>query len=431
MGQQSGCCACSEAPEKVKVSADAPKSEAKKASQKKAAKKNGKGKQQEEEEPQEEEAEEVEEEEPPETTASSKNSRNGSKQKEQGRKQSKEKEPEPPAAPEKNLLVQSLMADFQESLRAKFKTRKQAFDKLGGSDDARIDEYEFQQFLRGYGYTNGNLNKQLFLQIDVDGDGSICRAEFKALFDKENEELDSFKSILRETFKTRKEAFAKLGGKDDGKIDKDEFKKFVAENMGIRDAGKAEKIFNAIDDNRSGDISNAEFKALFQPDGEVAKVMEFKEDLRLKFQNKSSAFSQLGGGDDGRIDRMEFRCFLEKHLGYENHDLNDQLFNIVDDDNNGYITKGEFEALFLTQTAKAAELRNKLKEKLQEKFKSRKQAFNWLGGGDDDRIDHEEFQEFMRKNLGSENVKDNEELFLWMDQDNDGYVTIAEFKTFF
>jgi len=332
---------------------------------------------------------------------------------------------------ETNLLVQSLLADFQESLRAKFKTRKQAFDKLGGSDDARIDEYEFQTFLKGHGYTNSNLNKQLFCLIDCDGDGSISRAEFKALFDVENHEMDDFKSMLRETFKSRKDAFDKLGGKDDGKIDLEEFCAFVNQHMGITDARKAKKLFMAIDDNQNESISHAEFKALFQPDGEVAKVVEFKEDLRTKFRNRHAAFEQLGGKDDGKIDKEEFQNFLCKQMGYDNRDLNEQLFNIVDDDNNGYITKGEFEALFLTQTAKAVELRNNLKQKLQEKFKSRKQAFNWLGGGDDDRVDHEEFQEFMRRELGSENVKENEEVFLWMDQDNDGYVTIGEFKQFF
>lgn len=330
-----------------------------------------------------------------------------------------------------NILVSALLADFQESLRSRFKTRKQAFDKLGGSDDARIDEQELCRFLRQYGYINMNLNKQLFDMLDADKDGSICRAEFKALFDGGFEELDDFKELLRETFRSRRDAFERLGGQDDGQIDRNEFKEFVKKHMGISDEKKIGRLFDLIDDNHNEFISHAEFKALFHPDGEVAKVIAFKEDLRQKFKNRSAAFQLLGGSDDGKIDRQEFQQFLKEHLGYEDFRLNEQLFDIIDDDNNGFITKGEFEALFLTQTARAVELRDNLKRMLQDKFRSRKQAFNFLGGHDDDRVDRNEFQDFMRKQLASDSVKDNEELFLWMDADNDGFVTLGEFKQFF
>lgn len=332
---------------------------------------------------------------------------------------------------EPNLLVTSLLTDFQEALRSRFKSREQAFETLGGGDDGRIDEAELQSWLKSHGFVNQNLNKQLFRTLDGDKSGYITRTEFRSLFDVDKAMLDEFKVQLREAFKSRKEAFERLGGKGDGEIDREEFEEFVGEHMGIYDERKITGVFNAIDDNKNGIISHAEFKTLFQPEGEIAKIMEFKEDIRKQFKSRNAAFEKLGGADDGRIDRKEFQTFLEKHLGYANEELKDQLFNIIDDDNNGFITKEEFEVLFIHQTGKAVKLKETLKLHLQEKSKSRKEAFDLLGGEETGRVDRDQFLDFMKRGFANEDVQEVEEIFKWMDIDNDGFVTFDEFKKFF
>lgn len=328
-------------------------------------------------------------------------------------------------------MVQCLLVDFQEMLRSKHRTRKSAFDNLGGSDDARIDAEEFCAYLKGEGYTNGNLNQQLFTQLDADHDGYISRVEFKQLFEKNNSELDEFQEALKEVFKSRKDAFDKLGGQNDGKIDRDEFQEFLHKHMGFHDRRKNSRLFDLIDDDHNELITNAEFRALFATDGEVATVMEFKDAIRQACHNRKDAFKKLGGSDDARIDRDEFEQFLIEELKYGDSKLIGQLFDLIDEDQSGYISKGEFEALFLNQTAKVVELKDSLKERLHAKFKSRKEAFNKLGGEDDAQICIEEFQEFMETEMGHRNAAESRQLFSWIDVDNDGYITKKEFKDFF
>jgi len=335
--------------------------------------------------------------------------------------------------PEDNILVANLFADFQESLRGKFKSRKDAFDKLGGADDAKIDRQEFQAWIETIGYDNVKLNEQLYRLIDKDNDGYITRREFRNLFEGDIAELTEFRENLKEHFKSRMKAFDELGGRDDGLIDQDEFKSALLKQLHYdrNNPRLIDRLFWSIDANNNGTISRAEFKAIFQPDGETAKVIEFKDALKETFKSSKDAFNKLGGSDDCRIDPEEFQEFLAKELGYKDRDLNAQLFQMVDDNSDGWISRGEFQSLFLHHTAKEIDLKNKLREEFKEKFKSRKDAFNRLGGKDDAQIDRKEFTTFLEKHLDHIDAELNNKVFDWIDSDGTGFITRDEFKLFF
>jgi len=336
------------------------------------------------------------------------------------------------ATPENNILLASLFADFQESLRATYKTRKDAFDKLGGDDDGRIELKELHEFLSRHGYDNSKLNQQLFRYIDADDDGYITRVEFKLLFQGETADLTEFKESLKEFFKSRQRAFEDLGGRDDGEIDLAEFSAFLCKNLGYKeDPAKMARLFKTIDVDNDGSITKGEFKALFQPEGETAQIIEFKDKLKHMFKSRKQAFDKLGGSDDAQIDKVEFGTFLREELGYANKDMVHTLFRLIDDDNDGTITKAEFEALFLRHTVKLVEIRDNLKQALKEKFKSRQKAFDKLGGQDDSKIDRAELRRFMREEMNVTDEEQNDQLFSWIDTDGNGTITLAEFKEFF
>lgn len=339
----------------------------------------------------------------------------------------KEKDKETKADPENNILVMALLADFKESLRDRFKSSQDAFERLGGGDDNKIDISELNEFLIQQGYNNGKLNTQLFKYLDEDGDGFISKGEFMSLFMGQTAELSEFKERLREMFKSVTGAFNRLGGADDGLIEPAEFEEFCMKSLGYSDPQLIQRLFGAIDDNKDGSITKAEFKALFQPQGEFAIVTEFKDAVKKKFKSCMEAFDQLGGGDDGQIDREEFQRFMDNFLGYANTELNDQLFNVIDDNGDGTISKGEFKALFVHHTVKIMEF----KEMLKEKYKTRKNAFEKLGGEDDAAIDLKEFQIACCRDLGMNDKEEAERLFRMIDTDGNDSITKEEFKTFF
>jgi len=331
------------------------------------------------------------------------------------------------AAPEDNLVALSLFQDFRHSIRERYASSSHAFDRLGGGDDANIDEAEFQRFLKDLGYQNGKLNAQLFSMCDLDSDGNISKAEFKSVFTGMNAELYGFKESLRTMFKSREKAFDSLGGKDDGRIDEEELNLFVKKHLGYMDEEKNKRLFKYIDEDQDGFVTQPEFKAFFQPQGETAKVVQFKEAIKAHFKTAKDAFDELGGKDDGRIDKDEFYNFVRDHLGYDDPVLTEQLFNVIDDSNDGYITKSEFKSLFMYQTSLLAEFRETLKRK----FRTRKKAFDMLGGEDDAKIDKEEFGEVMCRELGYADAQEIEQMFSVIDKDNSGFITKAEFKGFF
>jgi len=308
---------------------------------------------------------------------------------------------------EQNILVMALLADFKESLRDRFKSSQDAFERLGGGDDNRIDLGELNEFLVQQGYNNGKLNHQLFKYLDEDGDGFISKGEFMSLFMGQTAELSEFKERLREMFKSITGAFNKLGGADDGLIEPNEFQDFCMKSLGYTDVQLIQRLFSFIDDNKDGTITKSEFKALFQPQGEFAIVTEFKDAVKKKFRSCMEAFDQLGGSDDGQIDREEFRQFIDTLLGYSNPELNDQLFNVIDDNGDGVISKGEFKALFVHHTVKIIEFK------------------------DDAQIDLKEFQIACCRDLGMNDKDEAERLFKLIDTNGDNTITKQEFKTFF
>merc|ERR1719188_2273769 len=80
--------------------------------------------------------------------------------------------------------AKELLLTVKSKIKAKFKSRKEAFEKLDKSRDSRIDLQEFRKFLsEELNHTEDNQIENLFNEIDEDKDGSITRAEFKKAFE--------------------------------------------------------------------------------------------------------------------------------------------------------------------------------------------------------------------------------------------------------
>lgn len=178
------------------------------------------------------------------------------------------------------VLVENLKA----LLKKHFKSKKEAFDKLGGSDDGRIDKDELSQFLgNDIGFT-GDVSR-VFTLLDTDGDGHITRKEFlefgKLKEDEKvrdgskecvkndaasrrasvSEDLAGFRDFLKKQFKGAKEAFAQLDINDDKGLELEEFRTILQHNF--KDfQGDVDKIFFALDEDGDGTVSFKEFKTM-------------------------------------------------------------------------------------------------------------------------------------------------------------------------
>jgi len=327
--------------------------------------------------------------------------------------------------PDKNLLVVALVADFKEVLMEKFKSREEAFGKIGGDDDDNIDAAELNEFLIHIGYNNPNLNAQLFQYLDKDNDGYISKSEFVALCAGHDEHVATFKERLLAEFRTVNSAFHKLGSSFDTFIDYSEFEQFCTNNLGYTDMQVVKHIFEAIDDDHNAVISKAEFKALFDASGEFGLVAEFKETIKAKFKSTMEAFEKLGGNDDGVIDRGEFRDFLDDLLGYTKGKQVDQLFDLIDDNHDGYISKNEFRALFVPQSML------EFRESVRKKYKTRNVAFKMLGDDEKGLISPQSFHACCARDFDFTDKSKNMQLFRMIDCDGDAAISRAEFKNFF
>lgn len=222
--------------------------------------------------------------------------RNGSAESEQERT--------PTAETLESLSDDELLRRLKELLKTKAKSRKEAFDLLGGSDDGRIDKEEFDSFLAGDFGSNSSLLDRTFCLLDVNGDGFISAAEFKQLAvgseskdnkseskdpsrkrsstiekpagnkDELKKELAQFKAFVKKNFKSPKQAFEGLDSDGSAKVDVAEFKRVLKLR---RYPGDADKVFEQLDKDNDGDITWDEFRKQIDTKG-IAK-----EEMRNHF----------------------------------------------------------------------------------------------------------------------------------------------------
>merc|ERR1712224_1193291 len=155
-------------------------------------------------------------------------------------------------------------------------------------------------------------------------------------------------------FDSQLEAFEYLSGGDVA-IGREEFGNFcrgyLTENddvHGDRSSHEIDHLFNLIDENKDGSISPSEFQALFE--GEAARrqrkdfrlAAQLRSLLKEKFKSEQDCFQKLGGADDARITFEEFSHFCTESLQMDHPNHVRSIFDHVDKDRLGFISKAEF-----------------------------------------------------------------------------------------
>lgn len=203
---------------------------------------------------------------------------------------------------------------------------------------------------------------------------SSISTKAKVVSEADTELLEKVKQQLNKKFKSRKEAFEKLGGVSGATINKKQFIDFMKD---IGFDGPAEKAFNVLDEDCSGFITKAEFKARLCADDDtrrtsarkasemedtgrrqsdrsnkpsvsiavdeapaLAELAKLRHFLQTKFKNPKEAFADLDKDGDNTIKSQELAYFLKNKLQYPGDAK--AVFHEMDKDGDGNVTWTEF-----------------------------------------------------------------------------------------
>mmetsp|Transcript_26904 Transcript_26904/g.48618 ORF Transcript_26904/g.48618 Transcript_26904/m.48618 type:complete len:209 (-) Transcript_26904:192-818(-) len=166
-------------------------------------------------------------------------------------------------------------------------------------------------------------------------------------------------------------------------------------------------------------------KKIIDPVEELNIFKKFYNDTILheaKKKGKSGlkgAFDELGGGNDGQVTREEMMKYLTRN-NYPGDASG--LFDLVDVDNEGLVTKAEFGAITKSDFIKQGPVRA-FKSFLMKKFKSLDDAFATLDQSQDNHIEETEFVTIVEK-LGYDG--DATIVYRCLDEDRDHDLSLSE-----
>ncbi len=188
--------------------------------------------------------------------------------------------------------------------------REKLFSKADANGDKEISFDEFEAAGKNLPvgkFAGSNNAKDLFKQIDSDGDGSLSKSESDAFGEKASSEVQSFLLQLQSTLGGIGQGgvggqgpdldalFGKADGDGDGTIARAEFKKGakddpIAQLLG----GESDKLFDAIDGDGDGSVSKKELKAF----GDSVKDRLGDGASRSDALQAQNAYGQADGAKD-------------------------------------------------------------------------------------------------------------------------------------
>lgn len=211
-------------------------------------------------------------------------------------------------------------AEFQRLYDAQLQEAFAVVDKDG---DGRISFEEWLEYGRSL---NADLTEEAarvgFERFDLDRDGSLDLAEFKAIL----------ASAKREEL--RRAEFAAIDENGDGVITFDEYLKYVRTLDQNTPQEELRKEFDRFDTNSDGHIDYDEFHALY-----INTLSDDPED------KKEALFAQIDSNGDGAISFDEWFAFMAAENPALSRGEAKKDFDEIDINHDGLISLAEFKAL--------------------------------------------------------------------------------------
>jgi len=360
----------------------------------------------------------------------------------------------PELAPEP---IEVVLEKVKAAIKAKYKTRKEAFQKTDCSQDARIDRLEFQRFLLDdIEFSRADEIDRIFEELDQDRDGVISPVEFKVLFDEEIEDaeeakvaaetaapkevkdtdtasplLKEFREQLRSAHRSWREAFDRINASKSSLIDKQEFLIFVKREIGIENTKAVASLFDEIDEDRDGYISPAEFKTALGKN--ATEVAAFQADDAPKPSLRRRDSTVALGDEAAQKPALRHRgssATLGATKASGQRDKRQSADFASNESSASSASKKSFAAR--ARRSSTTDLNNTrkgglqhFKEFMKNRFAGAKEAFAHLDKDNDKQIDLQELKQVL---LSLNFDGSAEEVFADLDKNNDGFVSCEEFK---
>jgi Ca2+-binding EF-hand superfamily protein len=299
---------------------------------------------------------------------------------------------------------QVFMANLRKMVRLAYKTPKHAFRKFDKNSDGQLSPDEWNVLCHDFGIPKWDC-KLLFEQADADRDGMVSADEWLNAMGVTVPELQAY---LFEKYTNADEGWKAADVNGDGFLTKEEFEQHCA-SVGVNKK-QADLLFDEIDTNKDGKISQDEYKNAFG-----VNMEELKRRMREKWGSIDEGFEAFDANGDGQITEEEFVAACKK-LGIPKERA--QLLHAeMDLNGDGVVTPDEWrKAMGLS--------RKDVMEKLSNTFGSPAEALKELDADGDGKITKDEFRAAMeKKGLSPEEI---DEMFKKLDADGDGIISPEE-----
>jgi len=350
--------------------------------------------------------------------------------------------------------------DIRRTVMEKLGKPSEAMEKIDKDGDGKVTAEEVEQALKDAGLSEEEAEEiaREIVPDDADKGGGIDKDEWmeasgakdlaKERYEEDaekdrNDGTDKMKDRMKDAFGNGKDAWEKItdkfsdepgaggpkGGASGAKVssgngsqdayrgmDRDTFKKVVGD-MGISDE-EADKLFDEIDKNGDGYISEDEFQDMWGVNEE-----ELVDRALAKWGNADKVYKATDLNGDGKISEAELRAMM-KELGLTPmniDDLVDELMKKYDTGGDGMLTEDQFKKI-MRATAED------LKDRIQEKMGSAAEAMKKWDADGDGKISKEEFMK------GAKDMDISEEAAeaIWKEQvGEDGEINAEEFGDVF
>ena len=147
--------------------------------------------------------------------------------------------------------------------------REKMFKNADSNGDQGLSLDEFQKAGQNMPMGNGgdaSKAKEMFSQIDTDGNGSASREEMRSFGERMSNQMRSqllsFQGGGNTGAPNPNDLFKQTDGDSNGSVSREEFNRAGRNSpFGQRSESQQNEMFSRIDNDRSGDISQDEFKA--------------------------------------------------------------------------------------------------------------------------------------------------------------------------